>query len=178
MAGNADALAARAARVRLVAFDVDGVMTNGQLLLGPAGEELKIFHVRDGHGLVMLRESGLEVAVITGRRSQVVAERMAELGIEHVYQGQRNKVAALADLLARLGVDEADTCYMGDDLPDLPVLRRVGLPATVADGHPQCQAVAAWRASLPGGAGAVRELCEFILAAQGKLAAHYAAYDQ
>ena len=171
-------LEARAARVRLVAFDVDGVMTNGQLILGPAGEELKIFHVRDGHGLVMLRESGLHVAVITGRRSAVVAERMAELGIEHVYQGQRDKVAALADLLARLGVGETETCYMGDDLPDLPVLRRVGLPATVADGHPQCLAAAAWRASLAGGAGAVRELCEYILAAQGKLAAHYAAYDR
>ena len=173
-----DALAARAARVRLVAFDVDGVMTNGQLILGPGGEELKIFNVRDGHGLVMLRESGLQVAVITGRRSQVVAERMAELGIEHVYQGQRDKTTALADLLARLAVDEAETCYMGDDLPDVPVLRRVGLPATVADGHPQCVAAAAWRASLPGGAGAVRELCEFVLAAQGKLAAHYAAYDR
>lgn len=175
---DAGELAARAARVRLVAFDVDGVMTNGQLILGPAGEELKVFHVRDGHGLVMLRESGLQVAVITGRRSPVVAERMAELGIEHVYQGQRDKLAALADLLARLGVGEAETCYMGDDLPDLPVLRRVGLPATVADGHPQCLAAAVWRATLAGGTGAVRELCEFILAAQGKLAAHFAAHDR
>lgn len=165
-----------AATVRLVAFDVDGVMTNGQLILGPSGEELKVFHVRDGHGLVMLRESGLDVAVITGRKSPVVAERMAELGIQHVYQGQRDKLVALAELCERLGVTPEETCYMGDDLPDLPVLRRVGLPTTVADGHPLCQAAALWRASAPGGFGAVRELCEFILAAQGKLAAQFAAH--
>ena len=92
------ALLALAARVRLVVFDVDGVMTNGQLILGPTGEELKVFHVRDGHGLVMLRESGLAVGVITGRQSAVVAVRMAELGIEFVYQGQRDKLLALADI--------------------------------------------------------------------------------
>ena len=170
------ALTALAAQIRLVVFDVDGVMTNGQLILGPAGEELKVFHVRDGHGLVMLRESGLAVAVITGRQSAVVAARMAELGIEFVYQGQRDKLVALADLCARLGVAEHEICYVGDDLPDLPVLRKVGLPVTVADGHPQCVAAARWRTAAPGGAGAVREICEFILAAQGRLAAQYARY--
>lgn len=170
------ALTALAARVRLVVFDVDGVMTNGQLILGPAGEELKVFHVRDGHGLVMLRESGLAVAVITGRQSAVVAARMAELGIEFVYQGQRDKLVALADLCGRLAIAEDEICYVGDDLPDLPVLRKVGLPVTVADGHPQCVAAARWRTAAPGGAGAVREICEFILAAQGRLAAQYARY--
>lgn len=170
------ALLALAARVRLVVFDVDGVMTNGQLILGPAGEELKIFHVRDGHGLVMLRESGLAVAIITGRQSAVVAARMAELGIEFVYQGQRDKLVALADLRERLGIADDEICYVGDDLPDLPVLRQVGLPVTVADGHPQCVAAARWQTTAPGGAGAVRELCEMILAAQGRLAAQYARY--
>ena len=169
-------LEALAAKVRLVVFDVDGVMTNGQLILGPAGEELKVFHVRDGHGLVMLRQSGLAVAVITGRQSAVVAARMAELGIEFVYQGQRDKLVALDDLCQKLGVTPDEICYVGDDLHDLPVLQRVGLPATVADAHPLCLAAARWCSRAPGGAGAVRELCEFILKSQGLLAAEYARY--
>ena len=165
-----------ASRVRLVVFDIDGVMTNGQLILGPKGEELKIFHVRDGQGLVMLRQSGMPIAVITGRQSEVVAARMAELGIEYVYQGQRDKLLALADLCARLKLGVEDICYVGDDLPDLPVLRRVGLPVTVADGHPLCVEAAHWRTQAYGGAGAVREICEFIMQAQGTLAAEYARY--
>lgn len=173
---NTGALLELAARVRLVVFDVDGVMTNGQLILGPAGEEFKIFNVRDGHGLVMLRQSGMPVAIITGRQSAVVATRMAELGIEYVYQGQRDKLVALADLCARLDVGVEEICYAGDDLPDLPVLLRVGLPVTVADGHPRCVEAARWQTRAVGGAGAVREICEFILQAKGTLAAEYARY--
>ena len=171
---NTGALLEIAARVRLVVFDVDGVMTNGQLILGPAGEEFKVFNVRDGHGLVMLRQSGMPVAIITGRQSAVVAARMAELGIEYVYQGQRDKLVALADLCARLDVGVEEICYAGDDLPDLPVLLRVGLPVTVADGHPKCVEAARWQTRAIGGAGAVREICEFIMQAKGTLAAEYA----
>jgi len=169
-------LLARAAGIRLAAFDVDGVLTNGQLFLGPQGEEYKVFNVRDGQGLVMLRESGVAIAIITGRRSAVVAARMAELGIEYVYQGQRDKAAALDELLARLGLGPEAVCYAGDDLPDLPVLQRVGLPVTVADGHPACVAAARYRTTAVGGAGAVREICELLMTAQGTLAAHYARY--
>lgn len=169
-------LLARAAGIRLAAFDVDGVLTNGQLFLGPQGEEYKVFNVRDGQGLVMLRESGVAIAIITGRRSAVVAARMAELGIEYVYQGQRDKGAALDELLTRLGIGPEAVCYVGDDLPDLPVLLRVGLPATVADGHPACVAAARYRTTAGGGAGAVREICELLMTAQGSLAAHYARY--
>ena len=170
-----DVLAA-AAGIRLAAFDVDGVLTNGQLLLGPAGEEYKIFHVRDGQGLVMLRDSGLALAIISGRRSPVVAARMAELGIAHVYQGQHDKLGALAELEAQLGIGPAQICYVGDDLPDVPVLRRVGLPITVADGHPCCASVARYRTRAPGGAGAVREVCELLMHAGGTLATQYARY--
>jgi len=170
-----DVLAA-AAGVRLAAFDVDGVLTNGQLFLGPDGEEYKVFDVRDGQGLVMLRDSGIAIAIITGRRSPVVAARMAELGIEYVYQGQRDKLLALAELEEKLGIDPAAVCYAGDDLPDVPVLRRVGLPVTVADAHPVCVDVARYRTRAAGGRGAVREICELLMTAGGTLAAQYARY--
>jgi 3-deoxy-D-manno-octulosonate 8-phosphate phosphatase (KDO 8-P phosphatase) len=165
-----------AAGVRLAAFDVDGVLTNGQLFLGPGGEEYKVFNVRDGHGLVMLRDSGLAIAIITGRRSPVVAARMAELGIEYVYQGQHDKLAALAELEAKLGIRSAEVCYVGDDLPDVPVLKTVGLPVTVADGHPCCVAVARYQTRAAGGSGAVREVCELLMSARGTLAAQHARY--
>lgn len=167
---------AAAAGIRLAAFDVDGVLTNGQLFLGPQGEEYKVFDVRDGQGLVMLRDSGMAIAIITGRRSPVVAARMAELGIEYVYQGQRDKLAALAELEAKLGIAAAAVCYAGDDLPDVPVLRKVGLPVTVADGHPACVAAARYRTRAAGGRGAVREICELLMTAGGSLAAQYAHY--
>lgn len=176
MSGFPAEVLAAAAGIRLAAFDVDGVLTNGQLLLGPQGEEYKVFDVRDGQGLVMLRDSGVAVAIITGRSSPVVAARMAELGIEYVYQGQRDKLLALADLENRLGVAAREVCYVGDDLPDVPLLRRVGLPVTVADGHPVCAEVARYRTRAAGGRGAVREICELLLTASGSLAAQYARY--
>lgn len=169
-------LLAAAAGIRLAAFDVDGVLTNGQLFLGPQGEEYKVFNVRDGQGLVMLRQAGMAIAIITGRRSAVVAARMAELGIEYVYQGQQDKLAALAELEARLGISDAEVCYAGDDLPDVPILRRVGLPVTVADGHPACIAAARYRTQATGGNGAVREICELLMTAGGTLAAQHARY--
>lgn len=166
----------RAAKVRLVGFDVDGVLTDGSLYLGDSGEEYKVFHTRDGQGLVMLRECGMKVAIISGRSSRAVEERMAELGIIHVYQGQADKLAVFQTLLATLALEPSETAYVGDDLPDLPVMRRVGLSIAVADAHPLVQQHAHWQTRLPGGRGAVREVCELLLEAQGVLGTCYARY--
>jgi 3-deoxy-D-manno-octulosonate 8-phosphate phosphatase (KDO 8-P phosphatase) len=155
-----------AAGIKLAIFDVDGVLTDGRLMLGPNGQEFKNFHVRDGHGLVMLRESGIALAIITGRTSAVVAERMAELGIEYVFQGQTDKLQALESLLQELKVDPSAVCYVGDDLPDIPVMMRVGLPIAVADAHWKLHECAACATAANGGAGAVREVCELILTAR------------
>ncbi len=159
----------RAARVRLVAFDVDGVLTDGRLILGERGEELKIFHSRDGQGLVMLREAGLFVAVISGRSSPVVAERMAALGIEYVYQGLAEKLPVFEDLLRRLQLRPEQAAAVGDDLPDLPLLLRSGLGVAVADAHAEVMRHAHWCTRLPGGHGAAREVCDLVLEAQGLL---------
>lgn len=157
----------RAAAVRLLVLDVDGVLTDGRLLLGPGGQEFKIFHVHDGLGLVMLRESGVEVAVISSRDSPVVAERMAALGIEYVYQGRTDKRAALSSLMTEMGVDAASTAYVGDDLVDLPAMAQAGLAIAVANARPEVLARAHWITTARGGEGAVREICEMLLEAKG-----------
>ncbi len=159
----------RAARIRLVVFDVDGVLTDGSLFLGDAGEEYKAFHSRDGHGMKMLQEAGVELAVITGRTSRVVEHRMASLGIEHVFQGQRDKLPAFEALIARLGLQAAECAYVGDDVVDLPVMRRVGLAIAVQDAHPLVVRHAHWQTPSPGGRGAARDVCELILEARGDL---------
>ena len=157
--------------IQLAVFDVDGVLTDGRLVLGPAGEEYKQFHVRDGHGLVMLRESGIALAIISGRESTVVGHRMKELGMRYVFQGRRDKLAALEELCNASGIAPAHICYVGDDLPDIPVLRVVGLPIAVADAHPAVIAVARYCTQAAGGLGAAREVAELIMQAQGTLAA-------
>ena len=159
----------RAARVRLLALDVDGVLTDGRLLLGDDGVERKAFHVRDGHGLKMLRQCGIEVAVISARASKLVGARMLELGVEHVYLGETEKLTALDTLLNRLALTYADTAYVGDDLLDLPLIARVGLGVAVADAHPVVRRHAHWCTVQPGGNGAVREVCDLVLDAQGQL---------
>jgi len=159
----------RAANVELTIFDVDGVLTDGRLVLGPNAQEFKNFHVRDGLGLVMLRESGVAVAIITGRESTVVAERMAELGIDLVFQGQRNKLSAFETLLSSLNIAAGAVCYVGDDLPDLPVMRRVGLPIAVADADMRLSEYAVYQTAAKGGCGAAREVCELIMTAKGSL---------
>lgn len=158
-----------AREIRIAVFDVDGVLTDGSIFLGPGGEEYKQFNVRDGHGLTLLREAGIPLAVITGRSSTVVAHRMAELGVRFLYQGRRDKLAALAELCAEVGVGPAQLSYLGDDLPDIPVLRAVGLPIAVADAHPAVLEVSRCRTRAVGGRGAAREVAEFIVGAQGKL---------
>lgn len=159
----------KAKKIRLAVFDVDGVLTDGGLILGESGDEYKIFHVRDGQGLVMLRESGVQIAVITARSSKIVAERMAALGIEYVLQGQNDKGRALAELMVKLSVTAEQTVYVGDDFIDLPAMHRVGLAIAVADAHALVQGQADWTTSLAGGRGAVREVCELIMQAQDTL---------
>jgi len=159
----------KAKQIELVIFDVDGVLTNGGLILGESGDEYKVFHSRDGLGLVMLRESGCHIAVISGRSSSIVSERMAALGIEYVYQGQNDKGKALKDLLDKLGIEAKATAYVGNDLIDLPAMRRVGLAIAVADAHTLVIENAHWVSKEKGGRGAAREVCELIMYARGSL---------
>jgi 3-deoxy-D-manno-octulosonate 8-phosphate phosphatase (KDO 8-P phosphatase) len=159
----------RAANIRLAVFDVDGVLTDGTLFIGDDGQEYKAFSTKDGHGLRMLQHYGVIIAIITGRDSKVVARRMAELGIEHVLQGHREKLPAFEQLLARLAISASETAYVGDDVVDIPVLRRVGLAIAVQDAHSLVKRHAHWTTANPGGRGAVREVCELILQAQGSL---------
>ena len=165
-----DALA-RARRVRLVIFDVDGVLTDGKLWYGPGGEELKAFHAFDGHGVHLLRMGRLDTAIISGRRSQAVEERARELGIKHVVQGADNKLRAFEQMRRRLRVRQAACAYMGDDLVDLPILTRCGFACAPHEAPEDVRRRAHYIASADAGHGAAREVCEFILEAQGKLGA-------
>ena len=160
--------AERAAGVRLLVLDVDGVLTDGRLYFGSDGEALKVFDVRDGHGIKMLREAGVEVALLTARRSPIVEQRARELGIVLVMQGAADKGAGFADLARATRLRHEQCAYIGDDWPDLAALAQAGLAATVADAAPEVRRVAHWISSAPGGRGAVRELAEFILRAQGR----------
>jgi 3-deoxy-D-manno-octulosonate 8-phosphate phosphatase (KDO 8-P phosphatase) len=173
---TADALE-RARRLRLMVFDVDGVLTDGRLWFGPQGEALKAFHVRDGHGLKMLAEGGITAAILSGRRSAALAARAAELGLAHVLQGVQDKRPAFEALLARLGTAPASAGYMGDDLPDVPVLACCGLACAPHEAHAHALRRAHYVAEAAAGAGAVREVCEFVLRAQGKLEAVLAEAD-
>jgi 3-deoxy-D-manno-octulosonate 8-phosphate phosphatase (KDO 8-P phosphatase) len=163
VSGQASQAALRAARVRLVVLDVDGVMTDGRLYFGPDGEALKVFDVRDGHGVRLLREAGLSVALLSSRSSPMVARRAGELDIAPVLQGERDKLAGLNRLLVEMGVPAAECAYMGDDWPDLPVMAQVGFAAAVADAAPEVRRAAHWIAPAEGGRGAVRALAEYVL---------------
>ena len=161
----------KAKRICLAVFDVDGVLTNGGLILGESGNEYKIFHVRDGQGLVMLRDSGCHIAVITARSSKIVSERMASLGIEYVYQGQNDKGKAFLELMDNLKLGREQTAYVGDDVMDLPAMNRAGLAIAVADAHPLVKEHAHWTTTAAGGNGAAREVCDLIMQSQGTLQA-------
>ena len=158
----------RAARIKLAIFDVDGVLTDGRLWYAEDGHELKAFHVHDGLGLKRLRANGIEVAIITARISHLVAQRMAELGIVHVYQGQDDKRTCFDQLLHALKLEAAQCAYTGDDLPDLGVMCQAGLAIAVANAHPSVCERAHWTTRKVGGYGAVREVCDLLLDAQGK----------
>ncbi len=166
----------RANRIRLAIFDVDGVLTDGSLYIGDDGQEYKAFNSRDGHGMVLLRQTGVTLAIITGRSSEVVRIRMASLGISHVYQGIQDKLATYEELKRTLGLSDEAIAYVGDDVVDLPVMRRVGLAVAVADAHPLVQRHAHWRTASPGGRGAARDFCELLMEAQGTLDTMMARY--
>lgn len=156
----------RAARIRLVVFDVDGVFTDGRLYYGPGGEELKVFHVHDGQGVKRLLRQGVAVAVISGRDSAAVSRRMQDLGIAHVFQGDEDKLPIFEQLLKKLGVQPEEAACVGDDLPDLPLLKAAGLAVAVANALPAVRAQAHVVTQATGGLGAVREVCDLIMAAR------------
>jgi 3-deoxy-D-manno-octulosonate 8-phosphate phosphatase (KDO 8-P phosphatase) len=159
-----DDLLARALRVRLVLLDVDGVLTDGRIWYGPEGEALKAFDVRDGHGIVLLRDH-VDFGVISGRPGKATEVRLQELGFKHLIFGERNKLEGYARL-AHLGLPDEAVAYMGDDVNDVALLRRVGLAAAPADARPEARAAAHLVTAAPGGRGAVRELCDLLLAAK------------
>lgn len=170
--------ASRAKLIRLIAFDVDGVMTDGGLYFSDSGEEFKRFNSLDGHGLKMLRASGVEVAIITGRTSRCVETRAKNLGITHVFQGVEHKLDAMIELLNRLKFPRDAAAYMGDDVVDLTVMRHVGLAISVPESPLLVRKHSHYVTQRGGGHGAVREACELIMSAQGTLDAQLAAYLQ
>jgi 3-deoxy-D-manno-octulosonate 8-phosphate phosphatase (KDO 8-P phosphatase) len=156
-----------ASSVKAIIFDVDGVLTDGGLYRSDDGQEIKRFHATDGLGMRMLADAGVEIAIITGRTSDVVTHRCRELQIEHVYQGQKDKLGAFQALCEKLEMQPAEFAYMGDDIIDLPVMKRVGLALTVPDACDEICAVAHWTSVRRGGHGAAREACELLLKAKG-----------
>ena len=161
----------KAKKLKLLILDVDGVLTDGKLFFDNDGNEYKSFHAQDGHGIKLLRQTGVEVAVISGRKSKSVELRMKNLGIVHVYQGHENKIAAFNEIIEKLGITPEQAAHVGDDVIDLPVMIRVGLAIAVNDANFAVKQRADWCTTLPGGQGAVREVCDFIMQAQGS-------YDQ
>lgn len=159
----------RAKKIRLIILDVDGVLTDGSFLIGDDGQQYKAFSTKDGLGLRLLQDSGVEAAIITGRTSKVVAHRAKELGIAHVYQGQKNKREAFNELLKKLNLEKEHVAYVGDDVIDLPVMRHVGLSCAVRDAEHMVKQYAHYITPRDGGKGAVRDVCELIMRAQGTL---------
>ena len=156
-------------QIKLLVCDVDGVFSDGRIYLGNQGEELKAFHTRDGYGVKALVNAGIEVAVITGRRSAIVKDRMTSLKVSHIVQGEENKADALAELIASLGLSREQVAAIGDDMPDTGMYIHSAVNIAVKDAHPQVIAQANWVTTLPGGFGAVREVCDTLLQAKDKL---------
>lgn len=150
-------------KIKLLILDVDGVLTDGKVWLSPNGEETKAFHVHDGLGISALRKAGITVAIISGRESKVVTQRMKELQVQYVFQGQHDKLPAFEQLLSELQLNKSEVAYVGDDLPDLPILQQVGAPIAVKNAVTDVKAAALWVTELSGGAGAVREVADAIL---------------
>ena len=150
--------------IQLLALDVDGVLTDGKLYYGAEGDVFKAFHAHDGHGLVMLREAGVQIAIITARQSEIVSHRMQELQIPHVFQGQKDKRRCLQTLLNKLNIDAKQTAYVGDDVMDIPAMELVGLRCTVNNAMPAVKAISHYITKREGGMGAVREICDMLIA--------------
>lgn len=171
-----DQAADRAARVRLMIFDVDGILTDGSLHYGADGEAIKTFNVLDGHGIKLLQRAGVDTAIISARKSDIVARRASDLGIVHVFQGAHDKRTAFAELLETSHLT-ADQCgFIGDDVIDLPILMQVAFSASVPNGHAEVRSRVHYVTQAQGGRGAARELCDFILRAQGRYEASIAPY--
>jgi len=170
VSSESEAVAARARAVRLAIFDVDGVMTDGTLYIGAEGEAFKAFNILDGHGVKMLQAAGVAAAIISGRTSAAVTRRAAELDIAHVVQGSQDKVAAFERLRAGLGLEGAACAFVGDDLPDLAVMRLCGFAVAVANACEAVKTAAHYVTHAHGGRGAVREFCDLVLRAQGRAA--------
>lgn len=168
----------RALAVRMIVFDIDGVLTDGSLFYGDDGQEYKAFNSRDGHGIKMLQASGVEAGIITGRTSQVVLHRARNLGISRIFQGAHDKLDAFENLLLDMGMAPEQIAYMGDDVVDLPVLRRCGLAITVPDAPDEVKARCHLVTEASAGRGAAREVCEMIMRAQGTWADQLALYDR
>ncbi|MFM9996017.1 MAG: KdsC family phosphatase [Phycisphaerales bacterium] len=165
------------ASITLLALDVDGVLTDGSIVIDDDGRETKRFNVRDGFGIALWRKLGFTVAIITGRKSLVVEHRARELGIDPVIQGSTDKSASLDEVLARTGIAAANAAFVGDDWPDIPAMRRVGYPIAVGDADPRVKAIARYVTTLPGGRGAVREAIEHLLTLQGLMERAVRLYD-
>ena len=168
-----DSLTAAAKKISLLLLDVDGVLTDGRLYFSNSGEETKAFHCLDGHGIKMLMSVGIDVGIITGRSSALLQKRADDLGIELLYQGREDKLKALEEIMASTGLKSSQICYVGDDLPDLPVLEAVGLGFSVPQGHPDITAAADAVTENAGGRGAVREITDFLLKSQNKYASFH-----
>jgi len=162
-----NAIFTKASKIRLVVFDVDGVLTDGSLYLGDGGEEYKAFYSRDGLGMDMLQKAGVKIGIITGRTSQVVQYRMQSLGIKQVVQGVADKLPAFLQMCQELELETTQVAYVGDDLIDIPVLKHAGFAIAVADAHPSVFPYVHWRTEAKGGRGAAREICELVMQAQG-----------
>ena len=171
-----DSLHEIAMNIRLVLLDVDGVLTDGRLLIGEDGTESKAFNIRDGHGIKMLQQTGIEVGIITGRTSGSVKHRAADLRVKHLYQGREDKLSVLKELLAKLALQPTQAAFVGDDVIDLPAMLQVGLAVAVNDAHELVKEHAHWVTPSAGGYGAVREVCEMIMRAQGTYATTIQSY--
>lgn len=170
------AIIERARKIKLLVLDVDGVMSDGQLYFSNGGDEIKAFNSQDGQGIKLAQRAGITVAIITGRSSQIVANRAKNLGIEHVIQGREDKLSALEELRQTLPFNYSEIAHMGDDYPDLAIIRRVGLGMTVSNGHWVIRQQAHWQSQYAGGHGAVREACDLLLLAQGQFDAQLQDY--
>lgn len=166
-----------ARKLRLLALDVDGILTDGRIYYGNSGEELKAFNIKDGLGIKLLQRGGVEVAIITGRQSEIVARRAGELGIAAVIQGLEDKLSALQSLCKEKQITLECCAFMGDDLPDLAAIRAAGMGLTASDSVASVREAADWVSQSPGGQGAVREACELILEARGSLGKLEAEFD-
>lgn len=156
-------------QIKLLVCDIDGVFSDGRLYLGNAGEELKAFHTKDGYGVKAILKAGIDVAVITGRRSQIVEQRMTALGVPHIIQGQEDKASTIQQLIQDLALEQTQVASMGDDMPDLGMFQYSALKISVADGHPYVKQQANYITQTKGGFGAVREVCDLLLQAHGTL---------